>query len=105
MRSARPPVSCLSVLVAALCVPSAVRAQAPGASPPAEAKARSIPPRKTFELHRAREPITIDGALDEPAWSEATVVDLPFEYFPGDNVAPPVKTECLVTYDASNFYV
>jgi Domain of unknown function (DUF5916)/Carbohydrate family 9 binding domain-like len=85
-----PPVF-LIVLLAA--VP--LRAQAPG--PP--------PPRKTLELHRTAAPIRIDGALDEAAWREATVLELPYEYFPGDNTPPPVKTECLVTYDESTLYV
>ena len=31
-------------------------------------------------------------------------VRLPFEIEPGDNVPPPVKTECLLTYDESNLY-
>ena len=30
---------------------------------------------------------------------------LPIEWMPGDNVPPPVETECLVTYDAKNLYV
>src|SRR5262245_19460209 len=101
-------VSYLSVLLAALPAPAA-RAQSAADRPPAgqagETRARTLPPRRTFELRRAREPITIDGALDEQAWSEAAVVDLPYEYFPGDNVPPPDKTECLVTYDASHIYV
>jgi hypothetical protein len=43
--------------------------------------------------------------LDEDAWTGAAVIDLPYEYFPGDNVAPPVRTECLVTYDAAHVYI
>jgi hypothetical protein len=30
---------------------------------------------------------------------------LPYEYFPGDNVPPPVKTECLVIFDDKSLYV
>jgi hypothetical protein len=30
---------------------------------------------------------------------------LPFEWTPGDNIEPPVKTECFVTYDDVNIYV
>ena len=30
---------------------------------------------------------------------------LPYEWSPGDNMPPPVETECLVTYDAKNLYV
>jgi hypothetical protein len=79
-----------------------IPAEPPAATTP---KAPAVPPRKTLELRRALLPITIDGALDEGAWSEATVLELPYEYFPGDNVPPPVKTECLVTYDASSLYI
>ena len=43
--------------------------------------------------------------LDEEAWKTAAVVPLPYEWAPGDNVPPPVETECLVTYDAKNLYV
>jgi Domain of unknown function (DUF5916)/Carbohydrate family 9 binding domain-like len=93
-------------LIAVLATAAPARAQAPApAAIPAEAKARAIPPRKTLEVHRTAVPITIDGALDEQAWSDAASLELPYEYFPGDNVPPPVKTECLVTYDTSYIYV
>jgi hypothetical protein len=98
-RPAFQKLSYLSVLLPALGIGPAARAQT------AEPKARTVPPKRTFEVHATRQPIAIDGALDEQAWSEAAVIDLPYEYFPGDNVAPPVKTECLVTYDAANIYV
>jgi len=58
-----------------------------------------------FEVERATSEIEIDGVLDEAAWEEALVVPLPYEWFPGDNVPPPVETEALVTYDAHHLYV
>ena len=63
------------------------------------------PPRRTLPVTRASEPVQVDGALEDAAWAEAVVADLPYEWFPGDNVAPPVRTECLVTYDAGHLYV
>jgi hypothetical protein len=58
-----------------------------------------------FNVLKASAPITIDGVLDEEAWAAAPVIPLPFEWTPGDNVPPPVDTQCLVTYDLRNLYV
>jgi hypothetical protein len=33
------------------------------------------------------------------------VVPLTWEWAPGDNVPPPVKTDCLVAYDDDNLYI
>lgn len=63
------------------------------------------PALRQFEVTRAATPVKIDGVLDEEAWKTATVVDLPYEWFPGDNTTPPVKTEALITYDGDNLYV
>jgi hypothetical protein len=100
-------VSYPAVLLAVLLTAVPLRAQAPAPAPsPAEAKTpREIPPRQTFEVHNASAPIRIDGVLDDEAWSHATVVELPYEYFPGDNTTPPVRTECLVTFDQTSLYV
>ncbi len=54
---------------------------------------------------RASSEIVVDGRLEEPAWADALSIPLPYEYLPGDNVAPPVATECLVTYDDRALYV
>ncbi|MGD8895925.1 MAG: DUF5916 domain-containing protein [Acidobacteriota bacterium] len=64
-----------------------------------------VPPRRTLPVTRASESIEIDGTLDDAAWAGAAVVDLPYEWFPGDNISPPVRTECLVTYDEGHLYV
>ena len=83
------------VLVAA----PAIARQAP------QAPAPRVFPKVTFTVSRAASEIKIDGVLDEEAWKTAAVVPLPYEWAPGDNVPPPVETECLVTYDAKNLYV
>ncbi len=58
-----------------------------------------------FTVTRTASRIKIDGVLDEEAWKSATVIPLPYEWQPGDNIPAPVKTECLVTYDLHNLYI
>ena len=48
--------------------------------------------------------IRIDGVLDETAWQRAASVQLPYEYFPGDNVEAPVETTMFITFDQSRLY-
>jgi len=72
-------------------------------APPAQTP--RVFPKVTFAVSRAASEIKIDGVLDEEAWKTAAVVPLPYEWAPGDNVPPPVQTECLVTYDAKNLFV
>jgi len=79
-------------------------AQAPLAQTP-PAQAPRVFPKVTFTVTRAASDVKIDGALDDDVWKTAAVVPLPYEWAPGDNVPPPVATECLVTYDAKNLYV
>ncbi|HYA49086.1 MAG TPA: hypothetical protein VEG35_05245, partial [Burkholderiales bacterium] len=54
-----------------------------------------------FTVSRAASKVKVDALLDEEAWASATVIPLPFEWTPGDNIPSPVKTECLVTYDTN----
>jgi len=67
-------------------------------------QAPSAPPEPEYHVERATSAITIDGVLDEQAWKDATVIPVNREWFPGDNVDAPVKTEALITYDNHNFY-
>ena len=60
---------------------------------------------RVHEISCVSSAISIDGVLDEPAWSEATEVSIEYEWFPGNNVAPPVRTFAYVTYDDRNLYV
>ena len=46
----------------------------------------------------------IDGILDEEAWATARVLELNYEISPRENVAPPVRTEILITYDQTHLY-
>ncbi len=63
------------------------------------------PPVRRFQVAGATSEIRVDAVLDEPAWSDAIAIDLPYEWFPADNVRPPVETECRVTYDTSYLYL
>jgi hypothetical protein len=58
-----------------------------------------------YGVARAASPVEVDGALDEVAWQRATVLPLAFEWLPGDNITPPVRTDALLTYDDDNVYV
>jgi hypothetical protein len=59
----------------------------------------------SYAVQQATSRISIDGVLDEPAWEDATVIPLSWEWNPGDNVTPPVRTEGLLTFDENNVYV
>ena len=63
-----------------------------------------VPPAR-FDVRAASSPIAVDGQLDEPAWADAAVIPIAYEWAPGDNTPPPVTTDCLVTFDASRLYV
>jgi hypothetical protein len=55
-------------------------------------------------IQRARGPINIDGALDDPGWEGATRVETWFETNPGDNVPPKVRSVGYLTYDDRFLY-
>jgi len=60
--------------------------------------------RPVQRVPRVEGSVKIDARLDEPAWSEALVIDLDTEVEPGENIAPPVRTEVLLCYDQGKFY-
>lgn len=57
-----------------------------------------------FPVPAATSKVKIDGVLDEDAWDQALVLELKYEVKPGENIAPPVKTEVLLLYGKSHFY-
>ena len=57
-----------------------------------------------YQVTRATSPIEIDGEITEQAWADALSVELNYEVRPGENIAPPVRTECLITYDERRVY-
>lgn len=66
---------------------------------------KTVPPKQQYTIARASSPIQVDGQLDEAAWQTATSIPIRFEWLPGDNVEPPVKTEALVTFDETRLYI
>ncbi len=60
---------------------------------------------QNYVVTAATSEIKVDGILDEKAWQDAVLIPVPYEWLPGDNVPAPVNTDCLVTFDANNFYV
>jgi hypothetical protein len=89
---ARPPIAWILLLLAA-----GASGQTPESAKPLKGA--------HFSVRATTANIDVDGVLDESAWSDATVIPLIYEWFPGDNIAPPVATETLVTYDSRNLYV
>jgi hypothetical protein len=69
---------------------------APAGAPPAAASLRAV---------RAQGPVSVDAVLDEAAWAQAEPMEIAYEWYPGDNVAPPVRTECRAGYDDENLYL
>jgi hypothetical protein len=95
VRLARPVA--LAVLAAAI-LPTSLGAQAPPAAKPALTA-------QPYTVTRAASAVKADGMLDDEAWSTARVIPIAYEWTPGDNVAPPVRTDFLVTYDRQNLYL
>lgn len=63
------------------------------------------PDHPSFTVRSTSRPIKIDAIIDESAWTDATVIPLPFEYLPGDNIEAPVKTEFLLTFNSNRLYM
>jgi hypothetical protein len=94
------------LLAFAFAIPAVtVWAQQPQAAPAPAPAAGEDTQRRYFQVSRTNAPIRIDGVLDDAGWEGATVVDLPYEWFPGDNTTPPVRTDALITFDDDNLYV
>ena len=66
---------------------------------------KELPPTPSFNVRKATGEIKIDGALDEAAWSNASVIPIAFEYQPGDNVPPQAKTDCYITFNDKYLYI
>ncbi len=66
---------------------------------------KELPPPKHYQVKQTTSEVRIDGVLDEAAWKEAPVLNDFYEYLPGDNIPPPVDTECLVTFDTNKLYI
>jgi hypothetical protein len=58
-----------------------------------------------FRIPHVEAPISVDGVMDEPFWSEALVVPADIEVRPGENIEAPVKTEAYLVYNTASIYV
>ncbi|MFC2160656.1 DUF5916 domain-containing protein [Acidobacteriota bacterium] len=63
------------------------------------------PKAAQYTVTKASSEIKVDGVLNDPAWNDCEVIKLSYEWRPGDNVPPPVETDCLITFDEHSFYV
>lgn len=63
------------------------------------------PDHPSYSVTEASGTIRTDGILDESAWLNATMMKIPFEYLPGDNVQAPVETDFLITFDEKYLYM
>ena len=59
----------------------------------------------SLNAHRANGKIEIDGQLNDAGWLGAQRATNFTEHSPGQEVAPPVRTEAMVAYDENNLYL
>src|SRR5690606_38406517 len=52
------------------------------------APAQQVPPpaKEPVDVPRIEGKVSVDGRLDEPAWQQALLLDLPVETQPGENI-------------------
>jgi hypothetical protein len=98
-------IAALSLILSFNSVPALAQASQDPAAKPAPSVKPSAPSRAPVPLVKADAPIKIDGVLDEPIWQKAAKLDIGYEWMPGENVAPPVKSEVLVTFDDARIYI
>lgn len=89
--------------LAALLPGAAALAQAPAAVAAGDVPAAA--PAAALRATRTQGPVTVDAVLDEAAWTQGEPMEIAYEWFPGDNVAPPVRTECRAGFDDENLYL
>jgi hypothetical protein len=61
--------------------------------------------QKRTVITRTDSPPTLDGVLDDPAWSQATVLDDFHQFRPMDHVEPSERTLVYLLYDDDYLYV
>jgi hypothetical protein len=76
----------------------------PQQGPPPPAAPGSDRPPDPLNVPRVEGGIVVDGRLEEAAWEQALVLDLPFETEPGENIPAPVQTTLRVFHDKENIY-
>ena len=63
-----------------------------------------LPPTQNYTIPKIDSKVKIDGNLNDPAWEKAVNMDIPYEWFPGNNIPALVKTDCLIMYSESKLY-
>ena len=58
----------------------------------------------SFRIPKADQGVVLDATLDEPVWETALRFELGYETRPGENVPPPVETECRMFYTSTHLY-
>jgi hypothetical protein len=49
--------------------------------------------------------IRVDGVLDDEGWKKALKLELNYEFSPGENIPPPVRTEVFLAFSRNHFYI
>jgi hypothetical protein len=57
-----------------------------------------------YIVPRVGSSVEIDGILDDAPWNEALILELPYEYSPGENTPAPVRTEVLLVCGDRRLY-
>ena len=60
---------------------------------------------ETYTFQYAKNPIIVDGVIDEKEWSGAQPVSIRYEVSPRENTPAPVRTDVLLKYDEKNIYI
>lgn len=58
-----------------------------------------------YRVPLATSEVVVDGVLDDEIWEHALVMGVNTEVRPGDNVPAPVRTDMLLAYSETHFYV
>ena len=70
-----------------------------------QAEAQNLPGQNAFAF-KLKEPIQLDGILDEPIWVDAEGWNGDFrQYFPSDTSSSQVKTRVKIAFDENNLYI
>jgi hypothetical protein len=59
----------------------------------------------THKIPEVTSKVKIDGIMDDEEWQGAKMLTLNYEVSPGENIAPPVKTEVAIAYGTKHLYV
>ena len=63
------------------------------------------PAQEATQIPHIEGGIVVDGLLDESLWSQATVIDLPYEISPADNTPAPVRTTMRMATTRDALYI